>query len=252
MRRFALALFLAAPLCAQHGVGGLSNPYASEEDVQLGSQIYALRCALCHGPQGEGGRGSDLTQGRYRRGSSDQEMFAVISDGVPGTEMPGIDLDAPSIWRLVAFVRTLSAGRGAEQASGDAARGREVFVANGCLNCHRVGREGSRTAPDLSRIGAERSLGHMEAAVLDPGSTVRPEHWFVDARTKSGRQVRGRRLNEDTVSVQLLDTEQRLVSLMKDDIESYRVVKTSTMPSYRDKLSAADLEDLIAYLASLR
>ena len=167
--------------------------------------------------------------------------------------MPGIELNAESIWRLVAYTRSLSRGRGAEQATGDADRGRGVFLGNGrCTDCHRIDGEGSRIAPDLSKIGAERSLAHLEESILDPGRQVRPDHWYVDARTSDGKRVRGRRLNEDTVSVQLLDTNQRLVSLIKSDLAAYRVVKTSTMPSYRDKLSAAEVKDLVAYLAARR
>jgi hypothetical protein len=61
------------------------------------------------------------------------------------------------------------------------------------------------------------------------------------------------RLNEDTYTIQLLDAQRDLISLQKADLRSLRVEnKASPMPSYEGKLSASELDDLIAYLSSLR
>lgn len=253
MRRLALLLALApAALFAQHGVGGLSNPYNSPLDVQEGALLYRSRCAVCHGPEGAGGKGTDLTTGRFRHGSSDDELFKSIADGVDGTEMPPVDLDGRRVWQLLAYVRTLSAGRAAEQASGDAAAGRALFDAKGCSNCHRVGAEGGVTGPDLTHVGARSSLAHLEASILRPSEDVRPENWFIEARLKNGERIQGRRLNEDTFTVQALTENNGLVSIDKADLEDYRVIKNSTMPSYEAKLSESELADLVAYLGSLR
>ncbi len=253
MKVLAAALLAVLPLAAQHGVGGLTNPYTSADDVETGQEIYRLRCAVCHGPQGAGGKGTDLTQGRFRHGSSDSDLFAVIADGVQGTEMPGVELSGERMWQLVAYVRSLSEGRAAEQATGDAKRGRELFLGKGnCVTCHRAAGRGSRTGPDLSHIGAQRSIAHLEESILDPGRQVRAEHWYVEAVRRDGSRVRGRRLNEDTVSVQVLDTGERLVSLLKDELTEYRVLKRSAMPSYRKKLSSAEVDDVVAFLAAQR
>jgi putative heme-binding domain-containing protein len=252
----ALPLFLAllaAPAFAQHGVEGLSNPFNTPEDAEAGGRIFRSHCAVCHGPEGSGGKATDLKLGRFRHGSSDSELYTTISDGIPGTEMPGIFFNGKQMWQIVAYVRSLSEGRAAEQAKGDAAKGKALFFGKGgCTSCHRVNGEGSRTGPDLSDIGAMRSLAHLEAALLDPNQQVLPQHWYVDALTKDGKTVRGRRLNEDTFSVQLLGSDQRLTSLRKQDLKEYKVIKTSAMPSYEGKLSGAELDDLITYLASLR
>jgi hypothetical protein len=63
--------------------------------------------------------------------------------------------------------------------------------------------------------------------------------------------INGRRLNEDTYTVQLLDDQERLISLAKADLREYTVQTTSPMPSYKN-LSADDLADLVAYLLSLK
>ncbi len=249
----ALMLALGQPAWAQHGVAGLANPYNSPEDAAAGGRIFRSHCGVCHGPDGAGGRGSDLTQGRFRHGTSDEDLFRIISEGIPGTEMPGVFFDGRQMWQLVAYVRSLSEGKAASQAAGDAAAGEQVFFGKGgCQNCHMVAGRGSRTGPDLSDIGGRRSLAHLEAAVLRPDEKVLPEHWFAEGKTKAGKRVYGRRLNEDTYSVQLLDSDQRLVSVQKSDLAEYEVLRRSTMPSYEGRFTPKEFEDLIAFLANQR
>ena len=62
----------------------------------------------------------------------------------------------------------------------------------------------------------------------------------------------GQRLNEDTFSVQVLDSKDRLRSLMKRDLTSYNINKKSTMPPYEGILSDKEVDDIVAYLSSLR
>ena len=74
----------------------------------------------------------------------------------------------------------------------------------------------------------------------------------VRAVTKDGRTINGRRLNEDTFTVQLMDERGALVSLVKDDLREYTVLTRSPMPAYAGKLSSAEVADLVAYLLSLK
>jgi DNA-binding NtrC family response regulator len=64
----------------------------------------------------------------------------------------------------------------------------------------------------LSDIGASRSLAHLRSALLNPNEKVLPRDWTVKAVTKDGTSVTGRRMNEDTFSVQVLDAEARLAA----------------------------------------
>lgn len=249
---FLAAAALAVPAAAQHADDAVTNPFTSQDDVDAGGQIYRSHCAVCHGIEGEGGRGVDLTRGVFRHGSTDRDLFNTISVGIPGTEMPGIFFNGRQMWQLVAFVRSLSEGRAAQQVSGDAENGKAVYAANGCAGCHRILGEGGRMGPDLSDIGAVRSLGHLQAAVLDPDASVLPRHWTVRGKTKVGRPVSGMRLNEDTFSVQLIDSAGRLVSLSKDDLAEFEVDRSSTMPSFEGQIQGTDMDDLMAYLAGLR
>lgn len=79
-----------------------------------------------------------------------------------------------------------------------------------------------------------------------------PLNRYVRAVTRDGKTVTGRRLNEDTYTVQLIDTNERLVSFLKADLREYAVLKTSAMPSYKDRLTAEELDDVVAYLRTLK
>ena len=248
----AVAAALAAvPLLAQHADDTIRNPFTSANDVDAGGRLYRSHCAVCHGIEGEGGRGVALTTGRFRHGSSDRGLYNTISVGIPGTEMPGIFFNGRQMWQLVAFVRSLSEGKAAEQATGDPEKGSAVYAANGCSGCHRIRGVGGRMGPDLTDIGI-RSMGHLQASVLSPNESVLPQHWMVRAKSSDGKPITGLRLNEDTFSVQLIDASGSLLSLHKADLAEYEVDRTSGMPSFEGKIQGDDLENLIAYLASLR
>jgi cytochrome c oxidase cbb3-type subunit 3 len=65
--------------------------------------------------------------------------------------------------------------------------------------------------------------------------------------------VRGIRINEDTFTLQLRDADNRLYSFRKQDLkELNRESGGSLMPSYQTVFSPTEIDDLIAYLASLR
>ena len=69
---------------------------------------------------------------------------------------------------------------------------------------------------------------------------------------RDGRTIRGRRLNEDTHTVQIIDDKERLISIIKKDVRSFDIAKESAMPSYAAKLSNDEIADLVAYLLTLR
>lgn len=256
--RIATILFLAlltpGALSAQHGVAGLKNPYARPGDVAIGADLYRGRCAVCHGASAIGGdRGPELASGRYKRAVSDEDLFNVITNGVPGTDMPAFAISGEDVWRMVAYLRSLAAEAAVEQATGDAATGRELFHGKaGCTGCHAVEGAGSRMGPNLSGIGGDRSIGQLEDSILHPERAVLAENWFVSARTSSGETVSGRRLNEDSFSVQIIDTDGNLRGLDKTELQDYQVIQDSRMPSFEGRLSSTDVENLVAYLVSLR
>ena len=222
-------------------------------DVESGSRLYRANCFACHGLEGASIPGVDFRRGQFKRASSDEDLFNSITRGVPGTAMPPTPVTDSQRLALVAYIRSLHDSAVSAAGSGDAGRGRVLFEGKGgCLACHRVNGKGSRVAPDLSEVGAIRTAEYLERSILDPSESVLPEHRFVRAVTRTGVVITGRRLNEDTHTVQLIDQEERLHSLAKSDLREYSLLAASSMPSYKDKFSAQELADLVTYLLSLK
>jgi putative heme-binding domain-containing protein len=217
-----------------------------------GARLYASNCLTCHGPDGDSIPGVNLKTGQFKRAVTDLDLMNVILKGVPGTAMPGNALANNDVFALITYLHGMKDYGSRVVVLGDAARGKTVFEGAGkCLSCHRVGDRGSYLAPDLTEIGASKSAASFQDTLLDPVSTAKPGNRTIRAVTKDGKVVTGRRLNEDTWSVQIIDSNEKLVSLWKPDLKEYAIVK-SPMPSYKDTLTADQRSDLIAYLLTLR
>src|SRR5688572_30660433 len=222
-------------------------------DIMYGASLYAARCVTCHGVQGDAIGGVNLRSGKFRNASTDNELARFIRAGSPAAGMPPFALDNAEMAGITAYLRNMNTFDTASVKAGDAARGRAVFEGKGgCAACHRVGRLGSRVAPNLSDIGAQRSPGSLQRSLVDPSSQMMPINRPVRLVKKDGTVVNGRRLNEDTYSVQVIDDKERLHSILKADLREFAISKTSPMPSYKDTLSSSEIADLLGYLLSLK
>jgi putative heme-binding domain-containing protein len=199
--------------------------------------------------------GIDLRRGPTPRAATDAALSAVITNGFPATGMPAFRLDAAELRGLIAFIRTGLDDRagGAAATAGVAARGRELVEGRGkCLTCHRVNDSGAYSGPDLTNIGATHTSEALQRSLLDPTGSMRPINRPVRAVMRDGTVVTGRRLNEDTYTVQLLTDQGRLLSLVKAELREWAVAAASPMPSYKDTFSPTELADVVAYLLSLK
>ena len=248
--RFALLLAVAAVAFGQEAE--VRNPHTTPADVAAGAKIFRSHCAECHGAKAEGGRGPNLTTGVFFHGSGDGNLFSNISNGIGGTAMPSLFFPPDGVWQVVAYVRSLSQGQKSERPAGDAAHGAALFREKGCNNCHLVRGEGGVKGPDLSVIGSQRSAGHLRQAILEPNNEVPREYWVAKITLDSGASYSGFVMNEDTHSVQLLDFNQGLRSLSKQNVRKFDIDKNSLMPAYKGQLSDGDVNDLVAYLWSLQ
>lgn len=243
-----LAVVTALPLAAQT----TDHQYTSA-DIESGSRLYVAQCALCHGPTGELVTGINLRRNLFRRASSDDDLRGVIAKGVPGTGMPPFTFQPRELDALVAFIRAGFDVGGVAVKVGRAEPGRALFEGKAaCTTCHRVNGRGPRLAPDLSDVGAVRPPSLLQRKLLEPTATMWPINRPVRIVTKDGRTIRGRRLNEDTFTVQLIDEGEQLVSLLKADLREFEVSSTSPMPSMEGRLTSEELADLVAYLLSLK
>lgn len=136
--------------------------------------------------------------------------------------------------------------------NGDAGNGRALVASSGCLNCHRIGDSGSRLGPNLSDIGDRRTPARLQRSIVAPDEEVLPENRFVSVVLKDGITVRGRLLNHDALSVQLIDAKEQLRSFQVNETRSYTILTKGLMPSFENKLEAQQVADIVAYLSSLK
>ena len=227
-------------------------------DIENGGRLYQSSCSGCHGPAGDALPGVELARGQFRRGTSDTDLIAIIQTGIPGTAMPPNSFSDQEAAHVVAYLRNMSAVRtgGAPtvlRGVGDPARGKALFEGKGqCTTCHRVHGRGPRLAPDLSEVGATRPLPELHEALLDPSATMRPGNRPFQVVTRDARMITGRLLNQDSFSIQMLDSNERLVSFQKTNLREHGFIRTSPMPSYRDTLTMQEVDDLVGYLVTLK
>lgn len=225
-------------------------------DIATGQKVYGTVCAACHGPAGNAIGNVDLRRGPLPRAATDDALRAVITKGFPQSGMPAFTFEPAELNGLVAFIRSGLEGAPnatSAPAAGEAAVGRLVFETKGkCLECHRVFERGMFAGPELTEIGRLRTPAAIERSLLDPTSNMQPINRPVRAVKRDGTIITGRRLNEDLFTVQLITNEGALVSLVKSDLKEWTVGTVSTMPSYKNTLSASELANLVSYLASLK
>ena len=232
------------------------NPLAADpKAVEEGRVMFRGGCGPCHGIRAEGGRGPDLTLGAYSVGDSDADLFNVIANGAAGTEMPefGSRFEEEQIWRLVAYIRSV-ARRDVPKLTGNAEAGGKLFWEKGqCGQCHRVQARGGRMGPDLSAAGRQRSLGYLKESILDPNADLTPGYATVTVVTRDGKKIVGVQRGFDNFSAQLMDVGENFYSFRKSDVTSMKREFRSLMPdNYRRMLSEVELNDLLAYMVSLR
>jgi putative heme-binding domain-containing protein len=190
----------------------------------------------------------------YSVGDQDKDLYGAIARGIPGSEMPayGDRLDADALWRLVSYVRSV-ARHDAETISGDAAAGEINFWGKGgCGQCHRVGSKGSGIGPDLTRAGRQRSLQYLRSSILTPDSDITAGYGTVKVVLKDGKVISGVERSIDNFSVQLIDLTGQYYSFVREDVTSMAREPRSLMPSYGKLFTPSEMNDLLAYLISLR
>jgi putative heme-binding domain-containing protein len=243
--RISALLLVCAPLFAQHAY--------TTGDVEGGGRLFRANCTVCHGPDGDFIPGVDFSRGRFKRATDDDDIVEIILKGIPGTGMPSHNFTEMQAGTIVAYLRSLpSAGR-STLPGGNAARGKAIVESKGgCLSCHRVLGNGSRLGPDLTDIGIQRRIVELEQSLVDPDAEIQPDNRFVKVVTKDGTETIGPLLNIDTLTLQMMDSQEHLRFFQKADLREYSLIKKSPMPSYKSKLTTQELADVVTYLVSLK
>ena len=247
-----LVTFLTVGPSAARAQPPLHDSQYPDADIAYGATLYAAKCVTCHGPQGDAIGGVNLRSGTFRNSVIDRDLERFIRAGSPAG-MPAFGLDNAEMAGIIAFLRNMKSFDSASVKTGNAVRGRTIVEGKGgCTACHRIGGTGSRVAPNLSEIGAARSAGSLQRSLLEPASQMMPINRPVRIVTKDGTVLSGRRLNEDTYTLQIIDDHERLHSLVKADLREFTISMTSPMPSSKGALSDEEIADVLAYLLSLK
>jgi putative heme-binding domain-containing protein len=242
-----LGMTAAVAVRAQSG-----NPYDGDaRATAAGEALYANRCADCHGADAKGSTGPDLTV-LWLSGTTDERIFDSVRRGIPDTVMPPSTAPDEELWAIAAYLKSLSTVPAFVSATGDSNRGRELFSSS-CEGCHLVHGVGGSLGPELSSIAEIRSREALVTAIRAPSELVARDYRSVTLVAKDGREVEGIRKAEDAFSIQILDSDERLRSFMKSDLEKVMQTTGSLMPEFdADSLNERELEDLLAYLSTLR
>ena len=164
------------------------------------------------------------------------------------------------IWQVVTYIRSVEKKASAAE-TGDATHGKELFYGGAaCGTCHMVNGKGGRLGPDLSSTGTSRSVEYLAESLRSPSKRLAKglsepmkdfsqEYETATVVTPEGTKVQGVVLNEDSFTIQMLDTREELHSFEKAKLRSFEKTRESLMPAYDAKsLPEKDLKDLIAFL----
>jgi len=149
--------------------------------AQDGKAVYDKYCSQCHGDEGDGQgyatafvqpKPRDFTTGVFKFRSTgneylptDEDLTRVVRLGIPGTSMPAFGhIGEPAIKEVVTYIKTffsdrierdkedgyyppktITIGKAPTVDADMIAAGREIYIANGCADCH--GKEGRADGP---------------------------------------------------------------------------------------------------------
>src|SRR6266540_3071450 len=103
MRFSNLIQLLPATLLAAQAQAQVPHP----SRIETGHNLFQKTCSACHGAEAKGGRGPDLTSGRWKWGSSDADILRNVLTGIPGTQMPAFAMPEDEGRAIVAWLRSL-------------------------------------------------------------------------------------------------------------------------------------------------
>jgi cytochrome c oxidase cbb3-type subunit III len=254
----ALALFVgrSARAAAQQ-----SAPAANSAAAQ-GKDLFEQNCSTCHGVDAGGEEGPDLHGVPNSLG--DASVVNIIQHGIRGTAMPGFyNLSAKDAADIVAFLRTFEPNISGT-VTGDPKAGQALYQSSGCASCHMIDGQGGSVGPELSRIGDMRGPASLKERLIDPGANLPQsgtgyysskwtEYLMFRAVEKDGHVIDGMRVGETSFVIVLKDATGKFHTLWKPDLRSLQQQPgKSLMPSFKEALSPAQMNDLVAYLMTLK
>jgi cytochrome c oxidase cbb3-type subunit III len=232
-------------------------------DPAHGKDLFEQNCSTCHGIDASGEEGPDLHGVPGSLG--DAAVVNIIQHGIRGTAMPGFfSLSAQEAADIIAFLRTFDASATAGSINGDPKAGAALYQSSGCSACHMIDGQGGSVGPELTRIGDMRGPTSLKGRLIDPGANLPQngtgyysskwtEYLLFRAVKKNGHAIEGMRVGENSFVIVLKDISGKFHTLWKPDLRSLQQEPgKSLMPSFKNTLSSAQMDDLVAYLMTLK
>lgn len=246
------------PPAASPSAGAVHAP----ADANHGKSLFEQNCSTCHGIDAAGEEGPDLHGVPTLLG--DAAVESIIQRGIRGTAMPGFpDIKPKDAADIVAFLHTFDEST-TGPVTGDPKAGAAVYQSSGCSACHMVDGQGGSVGPELSRIGDMRGPASLKQRLIDPGANLPQngsgfysakwtEYLMFRAVEKNGHVVLGMRVGETSFAIVLKDASGKFHSLWKPDLRSLEQEPgKSLMPSFKNALTSTQMNDLVAYLMTLK
>jgi len=230
-------------------VGAVGIVFAQNLNQPRGKSVFEGKCATCHGLDGRGGEhGPDIVRRAAVKALSNDALLDLIHEGITEAGMPGFpSLSDEEGQALVAYLRFMQGRSSANPATGDPARGHDLFFGKaGCSACHQIGRREQFVVGDFAGFARDHPADEIRDAILRPeGGPLET----VTAVARDGRKFSGTIRNEDNASLQLQDGDGRFVLLMKSSLVSVQRKTGDPMPAdYGQRLTGGELDDLVSYI----
>lgn len=187
----------------------------------------------------------------------------------PETKMPNLGLNDDEEKAIIAYLASLKGGVNETPVEwlpylaipGDAQNGERLFFDEktqaGCVRCHTVNKKGGQEGPDLSFIGAARTLPFLLESILDPNKVITTGFAKVALLFKGKYQgkitLTGTRVNEDESSIDLIDKNGQAHHFSKDRIRRvFQKPSPMAQGNFRKKLTVEEIRDILAFLKTLK
>lgn len=215
-------------LAAASLLASAQHPDAKSE----GARLFVRNCSACHGDTGKGGRGPDLTTGDWKHGGSIDDLIKNIVQGIPGTQMPPINMPEEQARSIAEYLLSITAKQN-EKPSGDETIGRTLFFGTAnCSTCHMFAGRGGVLGPDLTSVRARYQASSLTSRMSAPIAMI------------EAAGQRGVAKGEDTFTLQMMDTRQKWHFLNKRELAS--PIRKLEVP--HTAIPAKDRNDIAAFL----
>jgi putative heme-binding domain-containing protein len=266
-----LLCYLQAPSAAEKGVKLLTAAHTQEEQMDIARSLRFLKTGwtpelrrmffewILKAQSYKGGMNFRQFIGEFKadalKGMTEQEIQPlkdVIDAPIP-TDVAAVPIEVRPVvkeWTKAEVASLLETKLNHR----DFDRGKAMFAAANCYNCHRFDGDGGAVGPDLTILSGRFSAQDILESVMEPDKVISDQYAAVNVVTKDGKTITGRISNfgggKIVVNTNMLDPT-AMVDIDPQDIDELETASVSMMPSgLLNTLNEEELLDLFAFLLS--